>query len=116
MIIFIALNAKLYFIEFTLPPESKKYGFGLFMKNMKIPPLNKIKWKKTTIFGLVFFLIFFTPAFSADLVISPPPKSMDKYYTELDEITIQNNPDLLLDNKFFSTRLIIHPATKPLSF
>ena len=45
-------------------------------------PLGKIKLKKTTIPGLVFFLISAVPAYSADFLVSPPPKSLDKYYAE----------------------------------
>ena len=43
-----------------------------------------MKLKKITILELVFFFNFIFPisAFSNDFLISPPPKSMDKYYTE----------------------------------
>ena len=45
-------------------------------------PLDKLKFKNFTIPGLAFFLISTMPAFSAEFIFVPPPKSMDKYYTE----------------------------------
>ncbi len=42
---------------------------------------RKIQLKKITIFGLVLFLTSPTTSFSADFLVSPPPKSMDKYYS-----------------------------------
>ena len=49
---------------------------------MKFQPVRKIKLAliKSVILGL--FFIFVLPSFSSDFLISPPPKSMDKYYAE----------------------------------
>ncbi len=38
--------------------------------------------KKIIIFGLAFILTSSVTSFSADFLVSPPPKSMDKYYSE----------------------------------
>ena len=35
-----------------------------------------------TVFGLTFFLTSVMPAFSKDFLVRPPPKTMDKYYTD----------------------------------
>ena len=47
-----------------------------------MPSAGKIKFKKITIFGLLIFLNSSVTSFSADFLISPPPKSLDKYYIE----------------------------------
>ena len=49
---------------------------------MKFPFIRKTKpvLATTAIMGL--FFIFALPSFSSDFLISPPPKSMDKYYAE----------------------------------
>ena len=49
---------------------------------MKMPSAGKIKLKFFIIYGLAFFFISSVTSFSADFVISQPPKSMDKYYSE----------------------------------
>ena len=49
---------------------------------MGIPSAGKINLKRFTIFGLAFFLASPVTLFSSDFLVSPPPKSMDKYYTE----------------------------------
>ena len=43
---------------------------------------GKIKLKIINIFGLAFFLTSSVASFSADFLVSPPPKSMDKYYSD----------------------------------
>ena len=49
---------------------------------MGIPSAWNIKLKKITIFGLSIFLTSSVTSFSADFLVSPPPKSMDKYYSD----------------------------------
>ena len=49
---------------------------------MKIPSTEKINLKKITILGLVFLLTSSATSFSADFLVSQPPKSMDKYYSD----------------------------------
>ena len=49
---------------------------------MGIPSARKIKLKIIIIFGLAFFLTSSVTSFSADFLVSPPPKSMDKYYSD----------------------------------
>tara|TARA_B100001123_G_scaffold393271_1_gene473139 strand:- start:403 stop:1305 length:903 start_codon:yes stop_codon:yes gene_type:complete len=49
---------------------------------MKMPSAGKIKLKFFIIYGLAFFFISSVTSFSADFVISQPPKSMDKYYSD----------------------------------
>jgi len=55
---------------------------ALIFKKMDVLHLSKIKLKKITALGLAFFLISAAPAFPDDFLVSPPPKSMDKYYAE----------------------------------
>ena len=54
---------------------------------MKLLFLRKIKLILTTAATLGVFFIFALPSFSSDFLISPPPKSMDKYYAETGKVS-----------------------------
>ena len=49
---------------------------------MKFQFVRKIKLALITTVILGFFFVFALHSFSSDFLISPPPKSMDKYYAE----------------------------------
>ena len=54
---------------------------------MKLLFLRKIKLILATAATLGVFFIFTLPSFSSEFLISPPPKSMDKYYAETGKIS-----------------------------
>ena len=54
---------------------------------MKLLYLRKIKLILATAATLGVFFIFALPSFSSDFLISPPPKSMDKYYAESGKVS-----------------------------
>ena len=49
---------------------------------MKLVFLRKIKLILSAVAMLGMFFIFALPSFPSDFLVSPPPKSMDKYYVE----------------------------------
>ncbi len=49
---------------------------------MKVLFLRKIKLMLAAATMLGAFLMSVLPSFSSDFLVSPPPKSMDKYYAE----------------------------------
>ena len=49
---------------------------------MKFVFLRKMKLILSALAMLAMFFMFASPSFSSDFLVSPPPKSMDKYYVE----------------------------------